>query len=89
MTLSAQSLSKRYGAASACAAVRDASLDVGRGDFISIVGRSGSGKSTLMAMLGALTKPTQGRQRRSPRWPARNRLRWRRLRLLLPESRRR
>ena len=61
MTLSAQSLSKRYGAASACAAVRNASLDVGRGDFISIVGRSGSGKSTLMAMLGALTKPTQGR----------------------------
>ena len=61
MTLSAQSLSKRYGAAPACAAVRDASLDVGRGDFISIVGRSGSGKSTLMAMLGALTKPTQGR----------------------------
>jgi ABC-type lipoprotein export system ATPase subunit len=61
MTLSAQSLTKRYGAALGYAAVRGASLDVGRGEFISIVGRSGSGKSTLMAMLGALTKPTEGR----------------------------
>jgi ABC-type lipoprotein export system ATPase subunit len=61
MTLSAQSLTKRYGAAPGHAAVRGASLDVGRGEFISIVGRSGSGKSTLMAMLGALTEPTAGR----------------------------
>ena len=58
MTLSAQSLTKRYGAAPGYAAVRDASLELGRGEFISIVGRSGSGKSTLMAMLGALTRPT-------------------------------
>jgi putative ABC transport system ATP-binding protein/macrolide transport system ATP-binding/permease protein/lipoprotein-releasing system ATP-binding protein len=28
---------------------------------VSIVGRSGSGKSTLMAMLGALTEPTEGK----------------------------
>ena len=61
MTLSAQSLTKRYGAAPGYAAVRDASLEFRRGEFISIVGRSGSGKSTLMAMLGALTRPTEGR----------------------------
>ncbi|MFY9992499.1 MAG: ABC transporter ATP-binding protein [Rhodoplanes sp.] len=61
MTLSAQSLGKRYGADPGYDAVRDANLDIGRGEFISIVGRSGSGKSTLMAMLGALTRPTQGR----------------------------
>ena len=60
MTLSAQSLTKRYGAAPGYAAVRDASLELRRGEFISIIGRSGSGKSTLMAMLGALTKPTEG-----------------------------
>ncbi|HYZ45154.1 MAG TPA: ABC transporter ATP-binding protein [Xanthobacteraceae bacterium] len=61
MTLSAQSLTKRYGAAPGYAAVCDASLELRRGEFISIVGRSGSGKSTLMAMLGALTRPTEGR----------------------------
>ena len=61
MTLLAQSLTKRYGAAPGYAAVRDASLELRRGEFISIVGRSGSGKSTLMAMLGALTRPTEGK----------------------------
>jgi ABC-type lipoprotein export system ATPase subunit len=61
MTLSAQFLTKRYGAAPGYAAVRGANLELPRGEFISIVGRSGSGKSTLMAMLGALTKPTEGR----------------------------
>jgi ABC-type lipoprotein export system ATPase subunit len=61
MTLSAQLLTKRYGAAPGYAAVRGASLELRRGEFISIVGRSGSGKSTLMAMLGALTRPTEGR----------------------------
>jgi ABC-type lipoprotein export system ATPase subunit len=61
MALSAQVLTKRYGDAPGYAAVRDVNLELNRGEFISIVGRSGSGKSTLMAMLGALTKPTEGR----------------------------
>jgi ABC-type lipoprotein export system ATPase subunit len=60
VTLSAQSLTKRYGAAPGYDAVRGASLELETGGFVSIVGRSGSGKSTLMAMLGALTRPTQG-----------------------------
>jgi ABC-type lipoprotein export system ATPase subunit len=59
--LSAQSLSKRYGGAPGYEAVRGASLELRVGEFVSIVGRSGSGKSTLMAMLGALTRPTQGK----------------------------
>jgi ABC-type lipoprotein export system ATPase subunit len=58
--LSAQSLTKRYGAARGYEAVRGASLELQAGEFVSIVGRSGSGKSTLLAMLGALTPPTEG-----------------------------
>ena len=61
MTLSALSLTKRYGSTSGYDAVRGASLDLDASEFISIIGRSGSGKSTLLAMLGALTKPTAGK----------------------------
>jgi len=59
--LSAQSVTKCYGTGVGYAAVREVSLELQAGEFISIVGRSGSGKSTLLAMLGALTEPTQGR----------------------------
>lgn len=36
------------------------SLDVHKGEFISIVGASGSGKSTLMNMIGLLDRATEG-----------------------------
>jgi putative ABC transport system ATP-binding protein len=41
-------------------ALDDVSLDIGTGEFISIIGPSGSGKSTLMHILGCLDSPTHG-----------------------------
>jgi len=38
----------------------DINLDIGRGDFVALVGQSGSGKTTLLNLLGALDRPTSG-----------------------------
>ena len=40
--------------------IKDLSLQVKAGEFVSIVGSSGSGKSTLLHVLGGLDGPTQG-----------------------------
>ncbi|MGH7661469.1 MAG: ABC transporter ATP-binding protein [Vulcanimicrobiaceae bacterium] len=42
-------------------AVDDVSLDVGEGEFISIIGPSGCGKTTLLNMVGGFAFPTCGR----------------------------
>lgn len=40
--------------------IKDLTLDIKEGEFISIVGPSGSGKSTVLNMLGCLDKPSKG-----------------------------
>ena len=42
-------------------AIRGVTLDIQKGDFMSIAGPSGSGKTTLLNMIGGLDYPTSGR----------------------------
>jgi ABC-type lipoprotein export system ATPase subunit len=59
--LSCRALRKTYvterGAVTAVAGI---DLDVESGRFAAIIGRSGSGKSSLMAMIGGLSRPSDG-----------------------------
>lgn len=60
--LSARGISLAYrGKKSTTLAVDNISMDIGRGDFVSVLGPSGCGKSTLIKMFSGLLKPTQGR----------------------------
>ncbi len=52
-------VSKKY-SGDAAAAVKDLTLQVGKGEFLYITGASGAGKTTLLRMLYAAEKPTRG-----------------------------
>jgi lipoprotein-releasing system ATP-binding protein len=55
--LAVRNLFKKY---SSLTVVNDVSLDVKKGEIVSIVGPSGAGKSTLLHLVGALDKPDSG-----------------------------
>lgn len=60
--ISLQDIYKRYyiGKPNELQILNGISLQVEKGEFVSIVGASGSGKSTLMNIIGALDRPTEG-----------------------------
>jgi len=51
-------VTKKYGGD--VAAVKDLTLQIGKGEFLYITGASGAGKTTLLRMLYAAEKPTRG-----------------------------
>jgi NitT/TauT family transport system ATP-binding protein len=57
--VSVKNVTKQFGRGG-ITALQDIELDVGRGEFISLIGPSGCGKSTLLRVIGDLVEPSAG-----------------------------
>ena len=53
-------VSKSFEGRKRVTALNDISLDIAKGELVSIIGPSGSGKSTLLNLIGGLDRPTSG-----------------------------
>jgi ABC-2 type transport system ATP-binding protein len=60
--LEVEGLSKSYGER---AALRDVSLEAGRGELLAVLGPNGAGKTTLLSILAGIIEPDSGRFSRS------------------------
>src|ERR1700741_3958617 len=58
VAIALESVSKRFGKAEA---VRDVTLEIGEGEFFSLLGPSGCGKTTLLRMIAGFEQPTTGK----------------------------
>lgn len=60
ISISKVSKSYRTSAGKEVQAIKEVSLEVGKGQVVSVIGRSGCGKSTLLKMVAGLVKPSSG-----------------------------
>jgi NitT/TauT family transport system ATP-binding protein len=58
--IGARQVSKRFGGPQGLLALRNISVDVAEGEFVSLLGPSGCGKSTFLRCLAGLETPTEG-----------------------------
>ncbi len=62
MIISMESIGKIYDTGKIqVEALKNVSMDIGKGEFVSVMGPSGSGKSTLMNIIGCLDRSTSGK----------------------------
>ena len=75
IAVSASGVGKTFGQAEAgVEALRDINIELGSGDFVSLIGPSGCGKSTLLRLIADLVKPTTGQLEVNGKTPEQARL---------------